>query len=225
MKFNGFDNNNNNDDDMFSSEYGYIFDEEKILEEIESGEIEEEQKDEQQARFERIEKLREKIKTCFKDEPERLNKIIGLIDFTEKSTELARNQYKDISMEYNKFIDKYFDPENKMGFNEVLFARQEKLNALRERLKQYYLTDEELNVLFKIIEQAEMDMEKVKRKFNGKNYDHVDMMRLQKDLVQIQKKMKDDFEKKLSETIKAKYEKAKKIKEEMDKRQQQQQEG
>ncbi len=221
MKFNGFENNNN-EDDIFSSEYGYIFDEEKILKGIENGEIEEDPKDEQQIRFERIEELKEKLKTYFEDEPMRLNKIIGLIDFTEKSTELARNQYKDISMEYNKFIDKYFDPENKMGFNEVLFARQEKLNALRERLKQYYLTDEELDVLFKIIEQAEMDMEKVKRKFNGKNYDHVDMMRLQKDLVQIQKKMKDDFEKKLSETIKAKYEKAKKIKEEMDKHQQQQ---
>jgi len=40
-------------------------------------------------------------------------------------------------------------------------------------------------------------------------------------LVLIQKKMKDDFEKKLTETIKAKYEKAKKIKEELDKKQQQ----
>lgn len=215
MEYNGFDNN----DDMFSSEYGYIFDEEKILEEIENEE--EENKDEQQKHLERIEELKTKLKKHFEDDEIRLNKIFDLIDFTEKSTELIRNHYKELSMEYNKFIDKYFDPDNKMGFNEVLFKRQEKINALRERLKQYYLTDEELDHLFKIIEQAEMDMEKVKRKFNGKNYDHVDMMRLQKDLVLIQKKMKDDFEKKLSETIKAKYEKAKKIKEELDKKQQQ----
>ncbi|MBR6163240.1 hypothetical protein IKQ26_05085 [bacterium] len=222
MEYKGFDNN---EDDMFSSEYGYIFDEEKILEEIENGEIEEEPKDEQLKRRERLEELKTKLKAHFENDETRLNKIYDLINFTEKSTELVRNHYKELSMEYNKFIDKYFDPNNKMGFNEVLFARQEKINALRERLKQYYLTDEELDHLFKIIEQAEMDMEKVKRRFNGKNYDHADMMKLQKDLVLIQKKMKDDFEKKLSDTIKAKYEKAKKIKEEMDKHKQQHQEG
>ena len=218
MEYKGFDNEDN---DMFTSEYGYIFDEEKILAELE--EEEEENKDEQQKRLERIEQLKAKLNVHFEDEPERLNQIFGLIDFTEQSTATIRNHYKGLSMEYNKFIDKFFDPENKMGFNEVLFKRQEKLNALRERLKQYYLTDEELDNLFKIIEQAEMYMEKVKRKFNGKKYDHIDMMRLQKDLVLIQKKMKDDFEKKLSETIKAKYERAKKIKAEMDKKQQQQQ--
>ena len=122
-------------------------------------------------------------------------------------------------MEYNNFIDKYFDPDDKMGFNKVIFERQAKLNALRERLKQYYLSDSELDNLFKIIEQAEMEMEKVKSKFNGKNYETTDMMKLQKDLVLIQKKMKTDFEKKLNDINKTKYEKAKKIKEEMDRKQ------
>lgn len=183
--------------------------------------IEPEQKDfrdEDEIRLERIEKLKNKLRKYYDNEKE-FEKLFEVVDNTEQSTERVNKLYKALNMEYNNFIDKYFDPDDKMGFNKVIFERQAKLNALRERLKQYYLSDSELDTLFKIIEQAEMEMEKVKSKFNGKNYETTDMMKLQKDLVLIQKKMKTDFEKKLSDIIKAKYEKAKKIKEEMDKKQ------
>ena len=43
-------------------------------------------------------------------------------------------------MDYNKFVDKYFDENDETGFNDVLFERQKHLAALRERLKKYYLT-------------------------------------------------------------------------------------
>lgn len=120
-------------------------------------------------------------------------------------------------MELNKFLEKYFDPNDDSGFNEMIFERQAKIKSLRERLKKYYLTEEELDNLFKIIEKAEMDIEKVKRGFKTQNYTQLDLLKFQKKIVKLQEKMKADFEAKLSKTIKEKYEKAKKIKAEMDK--------
>ena len=116
----------------------------------------------------------------------------------------------------NKFLEKYFDPNDDSGFTEMIFERQEKLKSLRERLKQYYLTEKELDNLFKIIEKAEMDIEKVKRSFKKKDYDRLDLFKFQKKILEIQVKMKKDFEEKLEKTIKEKYERAKKIKAEFD---------
>ena len=116
----------------------------------------------------------------------------------------------------SKFLEKYFDPDDDSGFNEMIFQRQAKIKSLRERLKQYYLTEKELDDLFKIIEKAEMDIEKVKRGFKKKEYDRLDLFKFQKKILEIQVKMKNDFEEKLQKTIKDKYEKAKKIKAEYD---------
>ena len=76
-------------------------------------------------------------------------------------------------MEYDKFIDKYLDPNDESGFQEVVFARQAKLKSLRQRLQKYYLSDEEINKLFEIIINAEIEMEKVKRSFNSKKYNEI----------------------------------------------------
>lgn len=121
-------------------------------------------------------------------------------------------------MELNKFLEKYFDPNDDSGFNEMIFERQAKIKSLRERLKKYYLTEKELDNLFKIIEKAEMDIEKVKRGFKKKDYDKIDLFKFQKKILEIQVKMKSDFEEKLAKTIKEKYEKAKKIKADLDKK-------
>ena len=121
-------------------------------------------------------------------------------------------------MEFNKFIEKFFDENDDSGFNEVVFARQAKFKQIKERLKGYYLTDKEIEKVFEIITQAEIDIENIKRNFNSKNYTEEDLKNFTKKLIDRQNKMKADFDKKLGEIIKAKYEKAKKIKAEMDRK-------
>lgn len=121
-------------------------------------------------------------------------------------------------MEYDKFIEKYFDPDDDSGFTELVFKRQEKLKALKVRLQRYYLTDKEIDDLFQIIIKAEMEMEHVKRKFNSRKYTEIDLVKFQNKLIDIQKKMKKDFEEKLNKTLKNKYEKAKKTMEELNKK-------
>lgn len=121
-------------------------------------------------------------------------------------------------MDYDKFIEKYFDPDDDSGFNEIVFKRQEKLKALKVRLKKYYLTDREIDDLFQIIIKAEIDMEQVKRKFNSRKYTEMDLIKFQNKLIDIQKKMKQDFDEKLNKTIKTKYEKAKKTMDELNKK-------
>ncbi len=121
-------------------------------------------------------------------------------------------------MDYDKFIEKYFDPDDDSGFNEIVFKRQEKLKALKVRLKKYYLTDKEIDDLFQIIIKAEIDMEQVKRKFNARKYTEMDLVKFQNKLIDIQKKMKKDFDEKLNKTIKTKYEKAKKTMDELNKK-------
>ncbi len=120
-------------------------------------------------------------------------------------------------MEYDKFLEKYFDADDNSGFKEVIYARQAKLKQIRQRLQGYYLTDQEIDKLFEIIVKAEMDMEHVKRKFNAKKYTEKDLTDFSNKLIDIQNKMKEDFDKKLNKMLKDKYEKAKKIKAEIDK--------
>ena len=121
-------------------------------------------------------------------------------------------------MEFNKFIEKFFDENDDSGFNEVVFARQAKFKQIKERLKGYYLTDKEIDKVFEIITQAEIDIENIKRKFNSKKYTEEDLNNFNKKLIDRQNKMKEDFDKAVGKIIKEKYEKAKKIKAEMDKK-------
>ncbi len=121
-------------------------------------------------------------------------------------------------MSYDKFIEKFFDPENDDGFNEVVFQRNEKKKALRERLKNYKLDEKELDDLFKIIVDAEIAMEKVKRKYKGDDYTVGELNKFKKQMTDIQEKMKSDFEKKLADALQKKFEKAKKFMEEYNKK-------
>ena len=117
-------------------------------------------------------------------------------------------------MSYDKFIEKFFDPDNDDGFNEVVFQRNEKKKALRERLKKYRLDEKELDDLFKIIVDAEIAMEKVKRKYKGDDYTVAQLNNFKKQMTELQEKMKKDFEKKLADTLQKKFDKAKKFMEE-----------
>lgn len=121
-------------------------------------------------------------------------------------------------MTYDKFIEKFFDPENDDGFNEVVFQRNEKKKALRERLKKYKLDDKELDDLFKIIVDAEIVMEKIKRKYKGDDYTVAELNKFKKQMTDVQEKMQKDFEKKLADTLQKKFEKAKKFMEEYNKK-------
>ena len=121
-------------------------------------------------------------------------------------------------MTYDKFIEKFFDPENDDGFNEVVFQRNEKKKALRERLKKYKLDDKELDDLFKIIVDAEIVMEKIKRKYKGDDYTVAELNKFKKQMTEVQEKMQKDFEKKLADTLQKKFEKAKKFMEEYNKK-------
>ena len=121
-------------------------------------------------------------------------------------------------MTYDKFIEKFFDPENDDGFNEVVFQRNEKKKALRERLKKYKLDDKELDDLFKIIVDAEIVMEKIKRKYKGDDYTVAELNKFKKQMKDVQEKMQKDFEKKLADTLQKKFEKAKKFMEEYNKK-------
>ena len=67
-------------------------------------------------------------------------------------------------MDFNKFIEKYFDPNDDTGFNEIIFEREARHKAIKERLKKYYLSEKEINSAFEIIINAEMEIEKEKRK-------------------------------------------------------------
>lgn len=121
-------------------------------------------------------------------------------------------------MSYDKFIEKFFDPDNDDGFNEVVFQRNEKKKALRERLKKYRLDEKELDDLFKIIVDAEIAMEKVKRKYKGDDYTVAELNKFKKQMTELQEKMKSDFEKKLADTLQKKFDKAKKFMEEYNKK-------
>lgn len=121
-------------------------------------------------------------------------------------------------MSYDKFIEKFFDPDNDDGFNEVVFQRNEKKKALRERLKKYRLDEKELDDLFKIIVDAEIAMEKVKRKYKGDDYTVAELNKFKKQMTELQEKMKKDFEKKLADTLQKKFDKAKKFMEEYNKK-------
>ncbi len=121
-------------------------------------------------------------------------------------------------MEFNKFVEKYFDPDDKDGFNEVIFARQAKIAQARERIKkQYHFDEDELDELFKVVEKGQFDVEKVRRSFKNEDYIKIGMVKIQAKIIEAEKKMQKEFEDKLAKMIKAKYMKYKKIKEELDK--------
>ena len=127
-------------------------------------------------------------------------------DIFQKELNCAMRENQDFDCDADSF-----------GFNEVLEQRKEKKEALRQRLYKYYLKDDEIDELFKIIEKAEEKMEKIKKSVNYEKKVPGDATKMQEKLFEVQKKMKEDFDKELSKVLKKKYENAKKILKEREK--------
>ena len=91
--------------------------------------------------------------------------------------------------------------EDDFGFREVLIERQKHKDALKERLIKQNLSDKEIDKLFKNIKKTEDDSEKVKKSYNYKSVVPGAGIKLKNDLIEIQNKMKADFDKEFSEII------------------------
>ena len=91
--------------------------------------------------------------------------------------------------------------DDDFGFREVLIERQKHKDALKERLIKQNFSDKEIDKLFKIIKKAEDDMEKVKKSLKYDSKMPGLGVKLKRDLIEIQNKMKADFNKEFSEII------------------------
>lgn len=109
-------------------------------------------------------------------------------DISEFQNQLEQAQ-KDLEE-----IQKQEEKSNDFGFSEVLKERQKHKNALRERLEKQDFTKKEIEKLFKIISKAEDEMEKIKAKFDYKAKIPGSGIKLQTDLIEVQKKMKKEFD-------------------------------
>ena len=94
--------------------------------------------------------------------------------------------------------------DDDFGFREVLIERQKHKDALKERLIKQNFSDKEIDKLFKIIKKAEDDMEKVKKSYNYKSGVPGAGIKLKNDLIEIQNKMKSDFNKEFMEMLEKK---------------------
>lgn len=94
--------------------------------------------------------------------------------------------------------------DDDFGFREVLIERQKHKDALKERLIKQNFSDKEIDKLFKIIKKAEDDMEKVKKSLKYDSKMPGLGVKLKRDLIEIQNKMKADFNKEFMEMLEKK---------------------
>ena len=92
-------------------------------------------------------------------------------------------------------LNKKKEEADDWGFGEVLKERQKHKDALRQRLAAQNFSEKEIEKLFKIISKAEEEMEKVKSRYNYKAKISGSGIKLRNDLVEIQMKMKEEFDK------------------------------
>ncbi len=116
-------------------------------------------------------------------------------------------------MSNEEFIERFYNPDdpNQESFNEIVYERQIHKNALRQRIKKYYLSDDEIDNLFKIIDSAEIEIEKIKRNQDYTKCSREDLVKISKKIASIQEKMRADFESKLKIAVKKKAELIQKI--------------
>ena len=128
------------------------------------------------------------------------------------------NCKKKVNMGLFDFLKK---PEVNLDENlskEVQLVREEHKAALRERLEKYRLSKEEIDNLFLIFTKAEEKIEKIQKNMNYKTAQHAELVEMVGKIEDVQNKMKEEFEEKLSKILKHKYEVAKKILEEINKK-------
>lgn len=122
-------------------------------------------------------------------------------EFSEFQEELEKAQKEQ---EEHSKLNKKENEGDDWGFGEVLKERQKHKDALRKRLVAQKFTNKEIDRLFKIISRAEEEMEIIKSKFDYKAKIVGSGVKLQKDLVQIQLKMKEEFDKEFKRIIQEK---------------------
>ena len=121
-------------------------------------------------------------------------------EFQELQEQLERAQKEQEQKEKLQKEDKIDD----FGFSKVLEERQKHKDSLRRRLEILKFSESEIEKLFKIISKAEIEMEEIKAKFDYKAKIRGSGYKLQQDLIAIQKKMKEDFDKEFSKIIEKK---------------------
>ena len=108
-------------------------------------------------------------------------------------------------MDNEELIAKFYDPDDKKneGFEEVLRKRQVHKNMLRDRLKKnFFLYDDEIDNLFKILEKWEIKIEKLKRNQNYNKLTTADLLCLRNKTFEMQLEMKTEFDKALTKFVK-----------------------
>ncbi|MBE7708003.1 MAG: hypothetical protein E7Z88_04760 [Cyanobacteria bacterium SIG27] len=124
-------------------------------------------------------------------------------DFQEIQEQLERAQKEQEQKEKLQKEEQIDD----FGFSEVLEERQKHKDALRERLEKQNFSKKEIEKLFDIISKAEIEMEEVKAKFDYKAKVPGSGVKLQQDLIDIQKKMKLEFDIEFYKILLKKYKK------------------
>ena len=94
---------------------------------------------------------------------------------------------------------------------EVQDVRDAHKEALRQRLIEYHLTDEEIDKLFLIFKKAEEKIQKLQIDMDYKKAKEADLIELQQEIEEIQNNMKIEFQENLDKLLKEKYELAKKV--------------
>lgn len=121
------------------------------------------------------------------------------LDAFQEELERAQKEQE----EYSK-LNKKEEDGNDWGFGEVLKERQKHKDALRKRLENQNFSENEIEKLFKIISKAELEMEEIKSKFNYKARIPGSGVKFQKDLYEIQMRMKDEFDKEFKRMLQEK---------------------
>ena len=122
-------------------------------------------------------------------------------EFYAFQEELERAQKEQ---EEQSKLNKKKDEVNDWGFGEVLKERQKHKDSLRRRLEIQKFSKKEIERLFKIITLAEEEMEEIKSKFDYKAKIKGSGVKLRDDLIQVQMKMKEDFDKEFKKIIEEK---------------------
>lgn len=115
-----------------------------------------------------------------------------------------QQQLEQAQVEVEKEHQEAIEQKDDFGFAQVLAERQKKKDALKERLVNQNFTEKEINKLFKIIEKAEDEMEKIKKAYDYKAKIKGASVKMRDDLIAVQNKMKKDFDEEFMRMLKQK---------------------
>ena len=115
-----------------------------------------------------------------------------------------QQQLEQAQVEVEKEHQEIIEKKDDFGFAQVLAERQKKKEALKERLVKQNFSEKEIEKLFKIIEKAEDEMEKIKKTYDYKAKIKGASVKMRDDLIAVQNKMKKDFDEEFIKMLKQK---------------------